>query len=53
MRSDDATLAKKHAAWINEINASMSLLTLHVQRELDRILSVHPDAGHRPAPDAS
>jgi two-component system sensor histidine kinase RpfC len=53
MRSDDATLAKKHSAWLNEISLSTDLLAQHVQRELDRIFARHSDAGHRPAPDVS
>jgi two-component system sensor histidine kinase RpfC len=54
MRSDDTTLARKQSGWINELNLQLGMLAEHSRKELTRILSGGgPDAGRRPAPDAS
>ncbi|MCC7248223.1 MAG: response regulator [Lysobacter sp.] len=53
MRSDDATLAKKHGSWTKELSAQLGLLNEHIRREAERITSGGSDAERRPAPDAS
>lgn len=53
MRSDDATLVKKHGSWAKELSAQLGLLNEHIRREAERITSGGSDTGRRPAPDAS
>lgn len=53
MRSDDITLTKKCAVWINELSAQLGMLNEHSRREAERIVSGGSDAGRRPAPDVS
>lgn len=53
MRSDDATLARRRAPWIAEIDAQLLLVAEHSRREVVRLLAVaRGDAGREGSPPA-